>query len=60
MNESELLQLIATGECEYIDFKRELNLKNSKQKAEFIKDVVALANSTKPNGYLLIGIDVTR
>lgn len=56
MNEPELFQIIAKGECEYIDFKRELNLQSSKQKAEFIKDTIALANSTKDKGYLLIGV----
>jgi len=61
MDDFEVSTLIAEGENERIDFKRELDLSLADNKAEFIKDVIALANSA-PNGvgYLLIGVDDTK
>jgi hypothetical protein len=57
MRETKVLSLLAEGENQRIDFKRELDLKSGKGKAEFVKDVVALANSAPDGGYLLIGVD---
>lgn len=57
MDETTILSLIAEGESKRVDFKRELNLDSAKDKAEFIKDIIGLANSSPDVGYLLIGID---
>jgi tetratricopeptide (TPR) repeat protein len=57
MDEIEVLSLIAQGENTRIDFKRELNLESAKDKAEFVKDVISLANTAPDAGYLLIGVD---
>lgn len=57
MDESRVISLIAEGESQNLDFKRELDLGSSRNKAEFIKDVISLANSADHSGYLLIGID---
>jgi hypothetical protein len=57
MDEETVRTLVAHGETKAVDFKRELLLKSSKQKSEFVKDVIALANSAPINGYLLIGVD---
>ena len=57
-----LMTLIAEGETTgRADFKRELHLDKAEEKAEFLKDIISLANSA-PNhkGYLLIGIDDAR
>jgi tetratricopeptide (TPR) repeat protein len=57
MNEQQLREIIAKGENESVDFKRELHIENPSQKAEFIKDIIALSNSTPDKGYLIIGIE---
>ncbi len=57
MDAKSLLELIARGENEKVDFKRELNLESSDEKAELIKDLVSLANSVNDHGYLIVGVD---
>ena len=57
MNEQQLRNIIAQGENESVDLKRELHLENSNEKAEFIKDLISLANSATDIGYLIIGVD---
>jgi tetratricopeptide (TPR) repeat protein len=57
MDEYELHSLVSEGENERIDFKVELHLDSAQERAEFIKDVIALANSTQNIGYLLVGVD---
>ncbi|BDI32604.1 hypothetical protein CCAX7_46550 [Capsulimonas corticalis] len=51
-------ELVAEWETTSVDFKRELKLDTASEKAEFIKDVIALAN-TQASGkrYLIIGFD---
>ncbi len=60
MDEYLLYDLISQGENEGLDFKSELNLDSDAAKAEFIKDVISIANSAIKGrnfiGYLLIGI----
>lgn len=56
MDVKELLSLIENGEKSSIDFKLILDLTTARSKAELIKDVIALANSNRDGGYLLIGI----
>lgn len=52
----EIDQLLAEGETPTLDLKRQLEVRTASQKAEFIKDINALAN-TKASGqrFLLIG-----
>lgn len=57
MDEIQLFQLIAEGENERIDFKRILDLDSAAGKAEFVKDVISLANSASDTGYMLIGVE---
>ena len=53
-----LSRLVAEGETTNADFKRELNLRRDREKAEFVRDVLALGN-TKSSGerFLIIGIE---
>ena len=57
MDEIQVFALIAEGENTRIEFKRELDLAVARSKAEFIKDVIALANTAQDVGYLLVGVD---
>lgn len=57
MDEFELFLLISKGESETVDFKQELDLESARSKAEFIKDVISIANSSPIKGYLIIGVD---
>ena len=57
LNELELISLILEGESQRVDFKRQLNLKTKKGKAEFVKDIVSLANSSPNGGYILVGVN---
>ncbi len=43
------------SEWENVDAKEKLQLSNNTEKAEFAKDVIAMANNNK-NGYILIGL----
>lgn len=56
LSEAEITSLVVKGENEDIDLKRELNLDLASEKAEFIKDVISIANSKLNIGYLLVGI----
>lgn len=52
-----LERLLADGETTNVDFKRELNLSRDREKAEFVRDVLALANSQlSGDRYLVIGV----
>ncbi len=59
--ESTELQTLVRGllpdwETTNVDFKRELNLGRDKEKAEFVRDVLALANTKSPGKrYLVVG-----
>mgnify|MGYP001211843283 CR=1 FL=1 len=55
---AEIEQLVAEWETTSVDFKRELSLDTASEKAEFIKDVIGLAN-TKASGrrWLIVGFD---
>jgi tetratricopeptide (TPR) repeat protein len=57
MDESKVLSLIAEDEGRNIDFKREMDLNSARNKAEFIKDIISLANSSPDIGYLLLGVN---
>lgn len=60
--EAEFLdRLIAEGETTSVEFKRELHTDTNDQKAEFVKDVLALA-TTQASGdrWLIVGFDETQ
>lgn len=60
LSKRDLEELIALGESDLIEFKREwYDLSVKEGKAVFVKDVLALANTTRPAapGHLLIGVD---
>lgn len=57
MDDKLLLSLIDQDENESLDFKRKLELTEASGKAEFIKDIIALANSSRRSGYLIIGVE---
>ena len=58
ISSQEIDALLQDGETHTVEFKRQLDLRTDSHKAEFIKDVIALANAnaTGPNRYILIGI----
>lgn len=56
MDEKIILLSIENGENSSIDFKLKLDLTVARSKAEFIKDVSAMANSNRDGGYLLLGV----
>jgi len=61
-SDREVLIKILNYSCErpYLDFKKEVKLNNKTQKAEFIKDVIALTNMaylSRNVSYLIIGIE---
>lgn len=49
--------LYSGKETPKVDFKRLLDLNTKPQKAEFTKDVMAIANTPGGDGYLIIGLD---
>jgi len=55
-----LIEIIKIGETTKIDFKQELNIGTAKEKAEFLKDVSAIANTFDSNyynyGFILVGV----
>jgi len=58
MDEPRLMSLIAEGEHEGLDFKRELHLEEKDDKGEFVKDVISIANAAPGHkGYILVGVD---
>jgi len=60
MTAKDLKGLIATGESDLIEFKEKwYDLSVKEGKAVLVKDVLALANTVRPEapGYLLIGVD---
>lgn len=52
-------ELIRAPEQTKLDFKSDLRLDNDHLKAEFVKDVIAVANSPGDTGFLLYGVDAT-
>jgi hypothetical protein len=51
-----LEKLLRKGEGCRIEFKRQLNIDNEAAKAEFIKDLTAMANTSSGDGYIIYGI----
>lgn len=57
MNENMILDFLHQGENSYVEFKREIDLLSARGKAEFVKDIIALSNSSNDTSYLLVGIN---
>jgi len=57
MDETKVLSLITEGESTKLDFKKELDLSSARGKAEFVKDLISLANSAEDSGCLIVGVD---
>lgn len=53
----EMVQVLRElGEYEHLDYKREIDFSNKKAALEFVKDVVAMANS-HPGGHIVVGVE---
>lgn len=57
MNINKLQQLIASEEGFKLDFKLKLSLELESERKEFVKDVIAIANTVGGRGYILFGIE---
>lgn len=57
MNESRLMELVSSGEGKSVDFKRIVNLESARDKAEFVKDSISIANSVDNVGFLVVGVE---
>ena len=57
MNNNKLYQLLKTDEGFKLDFKLKLNLAVDSEKKEFVKDVIAIANTPGGRGYIVFGIE---
>lgn len=55
-DEEYLRQLLTQGESDRLDFKRQVDLADTRAKLQFVKDVLAMANNP-PGGHLLIGVE---
>jgi predicted HTH transcriptional regulator len=51
-----LRQLLAATEETHLDFKASVDFKNTKDRVEFVKDAVTMANRP-PGGYIVVGVD---
>lgn len=64
IDEITLMAWIADWETDGVEFKRTINLESKDDKGEFVKDVIALANSAPSTqdftGYLIVGVDNDR
>lgn len=57
MNKNKLLALLKQEEGVKLDFKFKINLLTDSDKKEFVKDVIAMANSDGGKGYILFGVE---
>ncbi|PHV71029.1 transcriptional regulator [Sporanaerobium hydrogeniformans] len=57
MNRQKIKQLLAQDEGFKLDFKLKLSLELESEKKEFVKDVIAIANTPDGRGYILFGIE---
>ncbi len=59
ISENKVRELLQQHESEILDFKRELySLSDDRKKSEFIKDVLAMANTPrKESAYIIVGVD---
>ena len=57
MNLHKLRQLLKNDEGFKLDFKLELHLELESEKKEFVKDVIAIANTAGGRGYIIFGVE---
>lgn len=57
MNLHKLRQLLKNDEGFKLDFKLKLNLELESEKKEFVKDVIAIANTPGGRGYIIFGVE---
>ena len=57
MNVNKLYQLLKNDEGFKLDFKLQLHLECETEKKEFVKDVIAIANTPGGRGYIVFGIE---
>ena len=57
MNTHKLRQLLKNDEGFKLDFKLQLHLEFESEKKEFVKDVIAIANTAGGRGYIIFGIE---
>lgn len=57
MDKETLRELVSIAENDFVDLKRKLEISSAANKAEFLKDIISLANSSFDRGYLIVGID---
>ncbi len=61
MNKNKILQLLKSDEGFKLDFKLKLSLELDSEKKEFVKDIIAIANTPGGRGYIIFGVeDATR
>ena len=56
IGEEKLRQLILESEQTHLDFKATIDFTETKDRVEFVKDAVTMANRP-PGGYIVVGID---
>lgn len=57
MDTCKLMALLKKEEGPKLDFKAKINLKTYGEKKEFVKDVIAMANSRGGRGYIIFGVE---
>lgn len=57
MNLHKLRQLLKNDEGFKLDFKLQLHLEFDSEKKEFVKDVIAIANTAGGRGYIIFGVE---
>lgn len=57
MDNQKIRQLLSQEEGPKLDFKAELHLETESGKKEFVKDVIAIANSRGGRGHILFGVE---
>ena len=57
INKSKILQLLKHDEGFKLDFKLKISLELDSEKKEFVKDVIAIANTPGGRGYIIFGVE---
>ena len=57
MDTCKLMALLKREEGPKLDFKAKINLETYGEKKEFVKDVIAMANSRGGRGYIIFGVE---
>ena len=54
---NKIQELLSQNEGQKLDFKQNLSLTTDREKLEFTKDVCAIANTPKGDGYIVVGVE---